>query len=138
MPSTELGTTIYQQKLLTFKLPRALSQTPSRPSRRTVSIHVDGFLSQPSIVNVGASQGCVLVPTLFLLFINDLLSSTSSPVRAFEDDATLHCSFYYRNSRRPNTNIDRSRSVVSVSLNSDSERISESASRPGSLSKCSY
>ncbi len=35
-------------------------------------------------------QGSVLSPTLFLLFIDDLLSVTSCPIHSHVDDSTLH------------------------------------------------
>nr|CAH7760132.1 unnamed protein product [Callosobruchus chinensis] len=41
-------------------------------------------------INAGVPQGSALTPILFLLHINDLLSSTTNPIHSFADDSTLH------------------------------------------------
>src|ERR1044072_1621450 len=68
-------------------------------------------------------QGSVLSSTLFLIFINDLLSITSSPIHSYADDSTLHFSFQYE--RRPSQQqlID-SRRMALEQLTSDLSRIS--------------
>ncbi len=43
-------------------------------SARSFSAEVDGYCSKPKPISSGFLQGSVLSPTLFLLFINDLLS----------------------------------------------------------------
>lgn len=50
---------------------------------------VDGAFSSHSTVNLGASQGSILGPLLFLLNINDLLDRVRSHVRLFADDFVL-------------------------------------------------
>ena len=50
-------------------------------SDRSIAIRVDGYLS-----NSDVHQGSVISPVLFILFINDLLSSTSSSIFSFADD----------------------------------------------------
>ncbi len=61
-------------------------------SDRSIFAVVDGHCSTPIILNSGVPRGSVLSPTLFLLFINDLLSLTHSNLHAFADDSTLHYS----------------------------------------------
>ena len=51
---------------------------------------VNGSSSKWSPVKSGVPQGTVLGPSLFLLFVNDLLSSVSSRVKLFADDSVLY------------------------------------------------
>ena len=53
---------------------------------------MDGSSSSSFSVNSGVPQGSVLSPTLFLLFINDLLSTTDNAIHSYADDSTLHSS----------------------------------------------
>ncbi len=55
----------------------------------SLSAVVDGYCSSPKPINSGVPQGSFLSPTLCLLFINDL-SSTSYPIYFYVDDSTLH------------------------------------------------
>ena len=52
---------------------------------------VNGSSSKWSPVLSGVPQGTVLGPSLFLLFVNDLLSSVSARVKLFADDSVLYC-----------------------------------------------
>ena len=52
---------------------------------------VNGSSSNWSPVLSGVPQGTVLGPSLFLLFVNDLLSSVSARVKLFADDSVLYC-----------------------------------------------
>ena len=47
-------------------------------SDRSLSVVVDGSVSPPLPINSGVPHGCVLSPTLLLIFINDLLANTSN------------------------------------------------------------
>ena len=49
-------------------------------SDRSIAVRVDGFLSNLHSINAGVPQGSVISPVLFILFINDLLTSTSSSI----------------------------------------------------------
>ena len=62
-------------------------------SDRSIAIRVDGYLSKPHSINSGVPQGSAISPVLLILFINDLLSSTSSSIFSFADDTYLSSSF---------------------------------------------
>ena len=51
---------------------------------------VNGSSSRWSPVLSGVPQGTVLGPSLFLVFVNHLLSSVSSRVKLFADDSVLY------------------------------------------------
>ena len=50
---------------------------------------LNGQSSSWTIVNVGVAQGSILVPLLFLIYINDLSDSLSSNAKPFADDTSL-------------------------------------------------
>jgi hypothetical protein len=92
-------------------------------SGRSIAAVVDGHRSSFKPINSGVPQGSVLSPTLFLLFINDLLSITSSPIHSYADDSTLHYSFHFE--RRPTqSQLAHARTVALEQLTSDLSRIS--------------
>ena len=51
---------------------------------------LDGKSSQEYPVNAGVSQGSILDPTLFLLYINDLADDISCDIAIYADDTTLY------------------------------------------------
>ena len=93
-------------------------------SNRFISVVVDGATSASFPVSSGAPQGSVLSPTLFLLFINNLLHATASDVRSFADDSNLHKSSSFQ--WRPSSNArSQSRLAMFSIINSDLQSISE-------------
>ena len=58
-------------------------------SARSIAIRVDGYLSNPHSINSGVPQGSLISLVLVILFINDLLSSTSFSIFFFADETYL-------------------------------------------------
>ena len=57
---------------------------------RTQFVAINGSHSSISPVTSGVPQGSVLGPTLFLLYINDIVDVTKSELRLFADDTVLY------------------------------------------------
>ena len=51
---------------------------------------LDGKSSQEHPVNAGVRQGSIIVPTLFLLYINDLLDDVICNIAVYADNTTLY------------------------------------------------
>ena len=51
---------------------------------------LDGKSSQEYPVNAGVQQGSILGPTVFLLYINDLLDNVVCDIAIYADDTTLY------------------------------------------------
>lgn len=64
-------------------------------SNRSIAVRIDGHLSSNHSINAGVPQGSVLSPVLFLMFINDLLSSVTSSVHSYADDTYLSASYSF-------------------------------------------
>ena len=93
-------------------------------SDRSIAVVADGRCSSSRNINSGVPQGSVLSPLLFLIFINDLLECTSSPIHSYADDSTLHYSTRF--DRRPaQDDLQRSRTDVQLRMTSDLSVISE-------------
>ena len=83
---------------------------------------IDGVKSNLKRINAGVPQGSVLSPTLFLIFINDLLSLTANPIYSFADDSTLCHSYSF--SRCPLASaVANCRRIMNDSLNNDLKKI---------------
>ena len=59
-------------------------------SNRQLRVVLDGKSSQEYPVNAGVSQGSILSPTLFLLYINDLPDDVICDFAIYADDTTLY------------------------------------------------
>ena len=57
---------------------------------RSQQVVIEGTYSSPCKVTSGVPQGTVLGPTLFLLYINDLILNIQSTVRLFADDCLIY------------------------------------------------
>ena len=92
-------------------------------SNRSIAISVDGYLSNPHSINSGVPQGSVVSPVLFILFINDLLSSTSSSIFSFADDTYLSSSFSSNPQHLPYSNISPYRNTSASLLTNDLKNV---------------
>ena len=59
-------------------------------SNRQLQVVLDGKSSQEYSVNDGVPQGPILCPTLFLLYINDLLDDIICNITIYADDTSLY------------------------------------------------
>ena len=60
-------------------------------TKRTQRVALEGVLSNQCFATSGVSQGTVLGPLLFLIYINDLPLCISPTMRLFADDCFLYC-----------------------------------------------
>ncbi len=104
--------------------PALCSLLSSFLSGRSIAAVVDGHCSTSQPITSGVPQGSVLSPTLFLLFIHDLLSLTSCPFYSYADDTTLY--YFTSFDRQPNLQeLQISRNDAAECLTSDLSIISD-------------
>lgn len=60
-------------------------------TERYQQVHINGILSNTKIIKTGIPQGTILGPTLFLIFINDLLNYNECKIISYADDTILLC-----------------------------------------------
>ena len=59
-------------------------------SGRSQRLVLDGSNSEWKTINAGVSQGSILHPLLFLLFINDIVTDIKASITLFADDTSLY------------------------------------------------
>ena len=72
-----------------------------------------------TLINDGVPQGSVIFSVLFILFINDLLTSTSSSIHSFADDTFLSSSFSFNPNDHASTDIQIHRNPSASLLSND-------------------
>ena len=59
-------------------------------SNRWLQVALDGKSSQEYPVNAGVPEGSIIGPTLFLLYINDLIDEVICNIAIYADDTTIY------------------------------------------------
>ena len=88
-------------------------------SDRPIAARVDGFLSNLHSINAGVPLGSVISPVLFILFINDLHTSTSSSIHSLADDTFLSSSFSFNPNDHASTDIQLHKNISASLLFND-------------------
>ena len=88
-------------------------------SYKSIAVRAHGFLSNLHSINAGVPQGSVISPVLFILFINGLLTYTSSSIHSFADDTFLSSSFSLNPNDHASTDIQLHRNTSASLLSND-------------------
>ena len=84
-------------KVKSYAVGNAFIRWPSEfLCNRWIPVVIDGINSNLYPLNSGVPQGSVIFPTLFLVFLNDLLCLTTNPIYSFADDSSLCHSYSYK------------------------------------------
>ena len=88
-------------------------------SDRSIIIRMDGFLSILHAINSCVLHGSISSPVLFILLINDLLTSPSSDIHSFANDTFLRYSFSLNPHDHASTDIPLHRKISASPLSND-------------------
>ena len=69
---------------------RLLKWFSSYLSDRRERVVINGQASGWTYIKAGVSQGSILVPLLFLIYINDVVTELHASIRLFVDDTSLY------------------------------------------------
>ena len=73
---------------------------------RTQAVTIKGEISSYLNISSGVPQGSVLGPTLFLIYINDIVNDINSIIKLFADDTSMYLSLNDANERTVRLNQD--------------------------------
>ena len=79
---------------------------------RSIAAVVEDHCSSPKTINSGVPQVSVLSPTLFLLYINDLLNLAQCLIYSYADDTNLHFSTSYNKCPTQQESSDSRRDAI--------------------------
>jgi len=98
--------------------------------KRSIQVLVDGHISEIFYIIAGVPQGSVISPTLFIIFINDLLSLTVNPIHSYADDSTLVGSYKLKkNANASAQTISSHRTNTVAAVNDDLIKIADWGSK---------
>ncbi|GFW83913.1 RNA-directed DNA polymerase from mobile element jockey [Trichonephila clavipes] len=77
-------------KLITYKIPPPLIfLINSYISDRSFSVKINRTYSHPKKISAGVAQGSILAPTLFNLYVNDIIKNTNTQLCLYADDTAI-------------------------------------------------
>ncbi|GFW07225.1 RNA-directed DNA polymerase from mobile element jockey [Trichonephila clavipes] len=77
-------------KLITYKIsPPLIFLINSYISDRSFTVKINRTFSQLKKINAGVAQGSILAPTLFNLYVNDIIKNTNTITCMYADDTAI-------------------------------------------------